>query len=389
MQFKLVHNYKHKPAEPDTKFEVKIECYQNRKYRYIDTGVYIETKYWQDGRISKKHPQYRVVDTLLQNKLNEYKNTALDHERTGNTFDFNALNVVSERKDTQLFYDFINAELKKEKNLGQDSVVKYRQNVRIVADALGNVCVRELTARHIEMLDRHFQENYSASMTHHLHIFVHKYVKKAVKQRLLQYDPYNDVELERFRGETRMTFLTLAELDKLERLEGLPFTIQSIRDRFLYSCYTGLRVSDNLALLKSNLTDTPDGYVVDLHTIKGYGHDLIHPLGLLFDGKPDRIARFWMTAHDEPTLFPKVSTTYIKEVLTILEHMAGLTKHLTFHVARHTCASLLADVSQNPFLIKNILGHSNINTSMIYIHASPESTKKQLRLLDGKWDNAR
>lgn len=389
MQFKLVHNYKNKPSEPDTKFEIKIECYYNRKYRYIDTGVYVETKFWIDGVLSKKHPQYKVVEVSLQNKLNDYKNKALDYERTGKIFDFNALNNLSERKNKQLFSDFIKEELKKEKNLELDSVVKYRRNAEIVADFFPTLTVDSITAEHIEKLDRHLHANYSASMVNHLHIFVHKYAKKAVKQRLLQYDPYDEIELEKFKGEGRLTFLTLAEIKSLEDLKDLPFTIQAIRDRFLYSCYTGLRISDNLALLKSNLTDTPDGYVVDLRTIKGYGHDLIHPLGLMFDGKPDKIARYWMTAHDEPTLFPKVSTTYISEVLKILAQMAGIDKHLTFHVARHTCASLLADISQNPFLIKNILGHTNINTSMIYIHASPESTKKQLRLLDGKWENAR
>ncbi len=389
MQFKLVHNYKNKPAAPDTKFEVKIECYHRRKYRYVGTGVFVEAKYWHDGQLSRKHPQYRVVDALLQGKLNDYKNKALDHERTGKDFDFNALNRLSERKGKQLFSDYIRSEIKKEKNLGTDSVVKYRRDADIVDELLPGLAVDELEPRHIEQLDGALHARYSATMAHHMHVFTHKYAKRAVRQRLLARDPYDEVELERFRGETRMTFLTMDEIARLEALDGLPANLRAVRDRFLYSCWTGLRVSDNLALLKSSLTDTPDGYVVSLHTLKGYGHDLIHPLGLLFDGKPDRIARHWMAAHDGPTLFPKVSTSYIKMALDLLGPMAGITKHLTFHVARHTCASLLADVSQNPFLIMNILGHSSISTSMIYIHASPEATKKQLRLLGGKWGNAR
>lgn len=389
MEFKLVHNYKNKSSEPDTKFEIKIEAYYNRKYRYINTGVYVETKFWIDNQLSKKHPQYKVVDTLLQNKLNEYKNKALDYERTGKIFDFNALNNLSERKDKQLFSDFIKDELKKEKKLELDSVVKYKRNAEIIADFFPTLTVDSITADHIEKLNRHLHANYAPSMVHHLHIFVHKYAKKAIKQRLLQYDPYDEVELEKFKGEGRLTFLTLAEIKQLEDLKELPYLIQSVRDRFLYSCFTGLRISDNLALLKSQLVESPDGYIVDLRTIKGYGHDLIHPLGLMFDGKPEKIARHWMTAHEEKTLFPKVSTTYIGTALDVLKDMAKIDKHLTFHVARHTCASLLADVSQNPYLIKNILGHTNINTSMIYIHASPESTKKQLRILEGKWKNAR
>jgi len=73
----------------------------------------------------------------------------------------------------------------------------------------------------------------------------------------------------------------------------------------------------------------------------------------------------------------------------MLAEMAGIDKHLTFHVARHTCASLLADISSNPFLIMEILGHADIQTSMGYIHASPESTKKQFRILKDWKEKAR
>ncbi|MEI6755181.1 MAG: tyrosine-type recombinase/integrase [Paludibacter sp.] len=155
-----------------------------------------------------------------------------------------------------------------------------------------------------------------------------------------------------------------------------------IRDRYLYSCYTGLRISDNQALKKYALTDTNEGYIVDLTTIK-YKRDLIHPLGLMFVDKPETIARRWINTHDEPTVFPKVSDEYIRTTLNVLAALAKppIDKHLTFHEARHTCASLLADISQNPYLIMDILGHKDIKTSMTYIHSSPENIKKQFRNL--------
>jgi integrase len=205
----------------------------------------------------------------------------------------------------------------------------------------------------------------------------------------LLFNPYDRVKLQKFKPEPKNVMHTIAELDALEKLTDLPYNIAMIRDRYLYSCYTGLRISDNLALLKTDLTDTPDGYVVNLHTIKGYGHDLIHPIGLMFDGRPDTIARRWITAHTEATLFPTISRAYISTVLLVLADMAKIKKHLTFHVARHTCASLLADISQNPYLIMNVLGHADIKTSMTYIHASPEGTKKQFRILQDWKEKAR
>ena len=177
----------------------------------------------------------------------------------------------------------------------------------------------------------------------------------------------------------------MAEIEALENVKGLPDSIAIVRDRFLYSCYTGLRISDNLALRKDMLTDAADGYVVSLHTIKGYGHDLIHPLGLMFGGKPDAIVRRWINTHDEPTVFPHTSTTYIYDALKVVKEFAGIDKRMNFHVSRHTCATHLANITLNPFLLMNIMGWSDVKTAMGYIHASPENTKKQLRLIGDDW----
>lgn len=389
MEFKLVYNYWGKPITDNTKLEIKIECYHNRQYKHIGTGVFIESKYWDNSYLSKKCPQYKVVDALLQNKLNHYKNTALDYERSGKIYDFNALKHTIGDKDNFLFYQFIEDELKNEPELDLKTVMKYKSNIAHISGVLPSVAVSDISESDISKLDAYFRKEFAQSTTARMHVFVQKYIKIAIKKRLLTFNPYDNVKLNMDRGDAKIAYLTLAELSKLEELKNLPKNHQMVLDRFLYSCYTGLRISDNLALRKDCFTDTKDGYVVDLRTIKGYGHDLIHPIGLMFEGKPDKIARRWINAHDGDTLFPIVSTTYISEVLKVLAETAKITKHLNFHVSRHTCASLLADISQNPFLIKNILGHTDIKTSMIYIHASPESTKKQLRILDGKWNNAR
>lgn len=306
-------------------------------------------------------------------------------EDAGDVFDFNALKSLSNGKDKQSFCDFITQELKKEPKLELKTIQKYTSNIETIKKVLSDLPTDKLTDLHILKLDTYYRANYAQSTVARLHVYIQKYVKLAIKMRILKNNPYDLLKLDMNRGEAKTVMCTTAELNALEALNKLPTTHEIVRDRFLYSCYTGLRISDNLALLKNQLTDTPDGYVVQLHTIKGYGKDLIHPLKLMFDGKPDIIARRWIGKHDEKTLFPKMSTTYISEVLKVLAELAGIDKYLTFHVARHTCASLLADVSQNPYLIQNILGHTDIKTSMGYIHSSPESTKIQLRLLNDNW----
>ena len=389
MQFKLI--IEPKENDPISKTEIKIECYYNRRYRYVNTGVYIEPQYWDPAKslVITKHPQAATVNNLIKTKLHDLEKLAYKAEESGAVFDFTALKNTTGGKDKQNFCDFIAQCLKEEPELELKSIVKYRYNIEIIRGILGDISTDKLTEKHIEILDVAYHKTYADSTVARLHIFTQKYCKIAIKKRILLFNPYDRVKLQKFKPEPKNVMHTIAELDALEKLADLPYNIGMIRDRYLYSCYTGLRISDNLALLKTDLTDTPDGYVVNLHTIKGYGHDLIHPIGLMFDGRPDTIARRWITAHTEDTLFPTISRAYISTVLLVLADMAGIKKHLTFHVARHTCASLLADISQNPYLIMNILGHADIKTSMTYIHASPEGTKKQFRILQDWKEKAR
>lgn len=389
MQFRLVCKER---SGKNRKAEIQIECYFQRRYRYIGTGVYIEPKYWDADKslVIAKHPQSTTINIIIRNRINEIERTAYRYEETGKTFDFNALKNITTGKDKQSFCDFISSQLKNEPELELKSFVKYRYNIEIIREILGDITTEKITEKHIELLDQKFHARYADSTVARLHIFVQKYIKQAIKQRIIHANPYDLVRMQKFRAEPKNVFHTIAELEALEALPlKFPETICLIRDRYLYSCYTGLRISDNLELKKSALTDTPEGYIVNLRTIKGYGHDLIHPLGLMFDGKPDAIARRWINAHDGDTLFPPVSREYIRTVLTMLAEMAGIKKHLTFHVARHTCACLLADISQNPYLIMNILGHADIKTSMTYIHRSPEGIKKQFRLMTDWKEKAR
>ena len=68
-----------------------------------------------------------------------------------------------------------------------------------------------------------------------------------------------------------------------------------------------------------------------------------------------------------------------------LERLLGLPFPQTFHVARHTCASQLAERVDNPFVIMSVLGHGEIDTSMHYIHTSHKTAEKKLE--DVKWED--
>lgn len=386
MNFQACYNYKKKELDHNEKYEVKIECYFNRRYRYIGTGVFIEPRYWDEQKkaVTSKYPSAKVVNILLSEKINELNVASYECERMGGVFDFAALDDFTGGGGVVLFSKFIQNEMLSE-TLEMKSIQKYKRNIDILCNLLPDMPIDKIKPSHIAAFDAKLRGLYQNSTCARINIFVSKYFKRAVKNGLIAFNPYDRASISGDRGQSKAVFLAISELQAIEQMQCLNETIELVRDRFLYSCYTGLRISDNMALKKDMVKETDAGLVVSLHTIKGYGHDLVHPLRLMFNAKPEAIVKKWIDKHDSAFVFPVQSDQHINNNLKTIAAICNISKNITFHTARHTCATMLAEVTQNPFLMLNIMGWSDVRIAMNYIHRSTENTIRQLKVYDDKW----
>ena len=62
---------------------------------------------------------------------------------------------------------------------------------------------------------------------------------------------------------------------------------------------------------------------------------------------------------------------------------AGINKRMTFHVARHTNATLLLSLEVPIETVSKILGHSDIKTTRIYAKVIDKSKRDAVNKLDG------
>ena len=178
--------------------------------------------------------------------------------------------------------------------------------------------------------------------------------------------------------------LSESELARLESLDRTKLTEAEklTLDKFLFSVYTGLRVSDNNAMRKSDLSQTEEGLVLSVTTIKTNTRVTL-PLRDLFGGKPEQIAKQYMKRKGADTLFPYIGREAITNSLESLHKLADVSFHMTFHTSRHTCATLLAAKCGDPYIIKDVLGHSDISIGMRYIHSCADTLRRQLSAV--KW----
>lgn len=80
---------------------------------------------------------------------------------------------------------------------------------------------------------------------------------------------------------------------------------------------------------------------------------------------------------------PKTGTAfqYRKNMIRSLEEWAGI-PHYGLHAYRHYGASRLANMGVSVTTVQEILGHSSVNTTNIYLQAIKGSTKEAMKLLE-------
>ena len=80
-----------------------------------------------------------------------------------------------------------------------------------------------------------------------------------------------------------------------------------------------------------------------------------------------------------PNFFHIKSNSSVNKELVRIGQMAGITKHFSFHTARHTNATLLIYNGVNITTVQKLLGHKNISTTQVYSEVMRSTIVKDLK----------
>lgn len=188
-------------------------------------------------------------------------------------------------------------------------------------------------------------------------------LKIAYRDKLLK-ENINDY-LEKIEWEdVRKEFLTQEELIKLAQT---PCKHTVLKQAALFSCLTGLRISDIENLTWDNIQNTPKmGAFIRIRTQKTQTEATlpISQEALELCGK-----------RSEGKVFKGISRSMINYPLKDWIKEAGIKKHITFHCFRHTYATLQIAAGTDIYTVSKMLTHKNVTTTQIY--ADLVSSKKR------------
>ena len=189
-------------------------------------------------------------------------------------------------------------------------------------------------------------------------------LNNAVKHNILVKNPAKFVSTPKKRVDRE--YLLLDEIKLLASTESYH---PHITNAFLFSCVTGLRISDIRNLSWSNITNNTLEYIQQKTGIPQRMKINESAIEILMKQKRVTTSKrvFEVPLSDANT------NKHLKEWV----RNSGITKHITFHCSRHTFATLCLTYDIDLYTVSKLLGHTGIKNTQIYA-----------KLIDKKKDQA-
>lgn len=197
-------------------------------------------------------------------------------------------------------------------------------------------------------------------------------VNMEVKRGVLDLSPFLGYSYKRPKGEPRS--ITQGELQSIINLEIEWENYRIVRDLFVFSCFCGLAISDIRHLKEEHIVHEEGQLLIKAKRIKTktpYRVQILSPALTIIERYRGRRAGY---------IFEVPSADVVHNAMHYIQRKIGMTTPLTFHMARHTFASLVTLSAGVPIeTVSQMLGHTNLRTTQVYAQVSSERIHRDMQ----------
>lgn len=161
-------------------------------------------------------------------------------------------------------------------------------------------------------------------------------------------------------------------MDELRLLDSTNCNDPAVKNAFLFCCFTGLRFSDCRRLTPSMIEDG---------TIVLRQEKTREPVRIPIRANAMKYIDMENTDKDRPFFSISKYDNVVNRVLRKWAEDAGVKKHVTFHVSRHTFATLLITSGNDIYSTMRLMGHTSVGTTIVYAKMVDDVKKKAIDLI--------
>ena len=381
IRYRLVYNRKKHLNKQGTAL-VQVEASLNQRKIYFKTNLYIKPEHW-DKRTSQVigHPQANDLNSMLFEFVLYLQGIELALWKRGVPATLSLLkDAMKKNRPINITFPIFAKEYVQHSDRRESTKENLFTTITVLQEFRPGLDFKDITYTFLKDFEVYLREKGNGINTVAKHLRqLRTLVNEAINQGYIHADayPFRKFKIKQEKG--RHEFLTPDELKKLENLEVHDLKLRHVLDAFLFCCYVGLRFSDFCQLTPSNFIRVNGKRWLHCKSIKT-GIELRLPLHLLFEGKALAILD-----RNCITEFASLgSNSEVNKALSVITSMARIKKHVTYHTARHTCATLLIHQGVPITTVQKLLGHTSVKTTEIYSEILSSTILRDLKAIKRK-----
>lgn len=381
IRYRLVYNRKKHLNKQGTAL-VQVEASLNQRKIYFKTNLYIKPEHW-DKRTSQVigHPQANDLNSMLFEFVLHLQGIELALWKRGVPATLSLLkDAMKKNRPINITFPIFAKEYVQHSDRRESTKENLFTTITVLQEFRPGLDFKDITYTFLKDFEVYLREKGNGINTVAKHLRqLRTLVNEAINQGYIHADayPFRKFKIKQEKG--RHEFLTPDELKKLENLEVHDLKLRHVLDAFLFCCYVGLRFSDFCQLTPSNFIRVNGKRWLHFKSIKT-GIELRLPLHLLFEGKALAILD-----RNCITEFASLgSNSEVNKALSVITSMARIKKHVTYHTARHTCATLLIHQGVPITTVQKLLGHTSVKTTEIYSEILSSTILRDLKAIKRK-----
>ncbi len=370
---RFVFDRKH-TASKTTKGTVQIEITFERKRKWLTTGVRLYSDQWSEKTKVKNTVQSldlnERLDAQMQN-INEFINSLIKRKEE---FSFDKLeHFLKYSQHKESFIDFVKRRVGERTDLSKGTLNTHASLINSLEEFGRIIYFTDITTANIMHYDDFLHRKYTKQTTvHGYHKRLKRYINEAMKYELLNENPYNKLKFDRGKSEG-IKYLTLEQINQIQRLKISSESIERVRDLFIFQCYTGLSYADLFKFDFSTVTRKGDKFFIRDARIKTEEEYFI----MLLKPAIEILKKYNFN-------LPKISNYQYNLRLKVVQEMAKIKLSLHSHMARHSFAVMALNMGVSIENLAKMMGHTDIKTTQIYAKVLNKSVQEEFEKMDSK-----
>lgn len=381
IKYRLVYNRKKQLNKQGTAL-VQVEALLNQRKVYFKTNIYLRPEHW-DKQTSQvcNHPQANDLNTMLFEFILHLQAIELSLWKRGIPVTLSLLkDAIKKDKPVNVTFPVFAKIYVQESDRKRSTKENLMTTVTVLQEFRPGLDFKDITYTFLKEFEVHLKEKGNSVNTIAKHLRqLRTLVNEAINQGYIPSDayPFRKYKIKQEKG--RKEFLTPDELKRLENLD-VDKKLRHVLDAFLFCCYTGLRYSDFCQLTPENIIRVNGKRWLYFKSVKT-DVEIRLPLHLLFEGKALAV----LERYDIVTDFAKIGpNSEANKYLAQLAALARIRKHITYHTARHTCATLLVHQGVPITTVQKLLGHASVRTTEVYSEVLSNTIIRDLKAVKRK-----